>query len=65
MQDPDPGSLRKTLSVSQLLRPSRPFWKRPACELLGARQGLEPLGDLVEALLAGGLGEPGYIWVYS
>ena len=25
--------------------------------LLGAGQGLEPLGDLVEALVAGGLGE--------
>src|SRR5690242_18032076 len=27
--------------------------------LLGAGEGLEPLGDLLEALVAGGLGEPG------
>src|SRR5580692_3290884 len=31
----------------------------PGVRLLGARQRLEPLGDLHEALVAGGLGEAG------
>src|SRR5689334_7316616 len=40
--------------VEALLEPAR-------VRALGARQGLEPLGDLLEALLARGLGEP---WVH-
>ncbi len=33
--------------------------------LLGSRQRVEPLGDLVETLVAYSPGEPGYILVYS
>ena len=42
------GAVVRQASVSSA------FWKRPAWRLLGLRQGLEPVGDLVEAFLAGG-----------